>query len=55
MSVQTGLAPPNTGRAKPVCADIRTTPYNMMSVVELVVVFMVNFAINKMMFRVMND
>ena len=26
MSVQTGLAPPNTGRAKPVCADIRTTP-----------------------------
>ena len=27
MSVQTGLAPPNTGRTKPVYADIRTTPY----------------------------
>ena len=27
MYVQTGLAPPNTGRAKPVCANIRTTPY----------------------------
>ena len=27
MAVQTGLAPPNTGKAKPVCADIRTTPF----------------------------
>ena len=30
MSVQTGLAPPNTGGAKPVCLDIRTTPYTAM-------------------------
>ena len=28
---------------------------NMMSVVKLVVVFMMNFAMNKMMFRVMNE
>ena len=28
---------------------------NIMSVVKLVVVFMMNFAMNKMMFRVMNE
>ena len=28
---------------------------NMMLVVELVVVFMVNFAMNKMVFKVMNE
>ena len=28
---------------------------NMMLVVELVVVFMVNFSMNKMVFRVMNE
>ncbi len=32
MSVQTGLAPPNTDRAKLVCADIRTTSCAMWSV-----------------------
>ena len=34
MSVQTCVSPPNTGGAKPVCADIRTNPYNMMLVVD---------------------